>query len=126
VSSKTTEHLKLLLGILLAFLVVDGLAVLFDSWITNIIPFELLKIASGRIYIAFGALKLGMNGRKRRMESSSRNAFLSKFGLIFLTEWAGKTPITAALLATEYNAIMVLAGTVGVLILLSAVAIYLG
>jgi putative Ca2+/H+ antiporter (TMEM165/GDT1 family) len=29
--SKTREHLKLLLGILLAFLVVDGFAVLFGS-----------------------------------------------------------------------------------------------
>jgi putative Ca2+/H+ antiporter (TMEM165/GDT1 family) len=85
-----------------------------------------LKIAAGMIFIAFGALKLGMNGTKRSRESSSRNAFLSGFGLIFLTEWGDKTQIAAALRATKYNAIIVLAGTMGALILLSAIAIYLG
>ena len=126
-SSKTREHLQLLLGILLAFLVVDGFAVLFGSWITNIIPFKLLKIAAGMIFIAFGAMKLGINDTKKsRTEPSSRSAFLSGFGLIFLTEWGDKTQIAAALLATKYNAIMVLAGTMAALILLSAIAIYLG
>jgi putative Ca2+/H+ antiporter (TMEM165/GDT1 family) len=125
-SSKTREHLQLLLGILLAFLVVDGFAVLFGSRITNVILFKLLKIATGMIFIAFGAMKLGVNGTTSRREPSSRNTFLSGFGLIFLTEWGDKTQIAAALLATKYNAIMVLAGTMGALILLSAIAIYLG
>ena len=43
-SSKTEKHMHLLLGVVLAFLIVDGIAVLMGSWITNVVSFGLLKI----------------------------------------------------------------------------------
>ncbi len=54
------------------------------------------------------------------------NTFLSGFVLIFLTEWGDKTQIASAALATQYNAVMVLTGTMVALTLLSILAIYLG
>jgi len=36
-SSKTERHLRLLLGVVSAFFIVDGIAVLVGSWITNIV-----------------------------------------------------------------------------------------
>jgi len=37
-SSKTKKHMHLLLGVILAFLTVDGAASLFGSWIMGLIP----------------------------------------------------------------------------------------
>lgn len=65
-SSKTKEHLNLLLGVMLAFLVVDGIAILAGDWITNIIPASLIKILSGVIFIIFGVLILRSKKRRTR------------------------------------------------------------
>lgn len=125
-SSKTKKHLHLLLGIMLAFLIVDGVAVLTGSWIINIVPLRLLKIFSGIIFIIFGVLILrdkAVNGESRLY---SRNSFLSGFVLIFITEWGDKTQIASGIFATKYNPVMVLIGAMTALTLLSIMAIYLG
>lgn len=125
-SSKTKKHLHLLLGIMLAFLVVDGIAVLLGSWITGIIPLIFLKISSGIVFIIFGILILKDNEWKNEVKLYSKNSFLSGFILIFITEWGDKTQIASGIFATRYNALMVLLGTITALTLLSAMAIYLG
>ncbi len=125
-SSKTKKHLHLLLGVMLAFLIVDGTAVLIGSWIINIVPIRLLKIFSGIIFIIFGVLILrdkAVNGESRLY---SRNSFLSGFVLIFITEWGDKTQIASGIFATKYNPLMVLIGAMTALTLLSVMAIYLG
>ncbi len=125
-SSKTKKHLHLLLGIMLAFLIVDGAAVLVGSWIINIVPIRLLKIFSGIIFIIFGVLIL--RDKKGREESKSyfKNSFLSGFAFIFITEWGDKTQIASGIFDTKYNALMVLIGAMTALALLSVMAIYLG
>ena len=57
-SSKTKKHVQLLLGIILAFLIVDGVAVAFGSWITNVIPYNVLNVVSGAVFILFGFFML--------------------------------------------------------------------
>jgi putative Ca2+/H+ antiporter (TMEM165/GDT1 family) len=46
--------------------------------------------------------------------------------MIFLTEWGDKTQVAAALFATQYNAWLVLLGTMLALSLLSLLAIFFG
>ena len=53
-SSKTTKHLQLLLGVFLAFLAVDGVAVLVGSWVTDIVPINVLRIIAGSVFVIFG------------------------------------------------------------------------
>jgi putative Ca2+/H+ antiporter (TMEM165/GDT1 family) len=125
-SSKTKKHLHLLLGAMLAFLIVDGTAVLIGSWIINIVPIRLLKIFSGIIFIIFGVLILRDKEVKGESRLYSRNSFLSGFVLIFITEWGDKTQIASGIFATKYNALMVLIGAMTALALLSVMAIYLG
>jgi len=131
-SSKTNKHLHLLLGATLAFSVVDGLAVLAGSWIANIVPINFLKVFSGIIFIIFGALMLreAMASTENEVNDQSKSyfksSFLTGFVVILLTEWGDKTQIASGLFATRYNALMVLIGTVAALVLLSAMAIYLG
>jgi len=125
-SSKTKRHLQLLLGVMLAFLIVDGVAVLAGSWIINIVPISLLKKFSGIIFIIFGVLTLRTSEAKNKSKFYSKNSFLSGFVLIFIAEWGDKTQIASVLFATQYNALLVLIGTMTALTLLSITAIYLG
>ena len=123
---KQKKHLHLLLGIMLAFLIVDGTAVLIGSWIINIVPIRFLKILSGIIFIIFGVLILRDKEVTGESRLYSRNSFLSGFVLIFITELGDKTQIASGIFATKYNALMVLIGAMTALALLSIMAIYLG
>ncbi len=125
-SSRTKKHLYLLLGVMLAFLIVDGVAVLIGSWIIDIVPMRILRIVSGIIFIIFGVLILRDKEVDGKSRLYSRNSFLSGFVLIFITEWGDKTQIAAGIFATKYNALMVLIGAMTALTLLSVMAIYLG
>jgi len=126
ISSRTKKHLQLLLGVLVAFLIVDGFAVLIGSWVTGIIPLSLLKVSSAAVFIVFGVLKLRDDGKESENRFYSGSPFLSGFVLIALTEWGDKTQIASGLLATKYSALMVLIGTMTALALLSIMAIWLG
>jgi putative Ca2+/H+ antiporter (TMEM165/GDT1 family) len=126
-SSRTREYAQLLAGIMLAFLLADGFAILVGSWVTNVVPLHLLKLVSGAVFILFGVMILRGDGEEEEVSHlSSRNAFLSGFSMIFLSEWGDKTQIASALFATEYDPIMVFIGVMTALLILSAIAIYLG
>jgi Ca2+/H+ antiporter, TMEM165/GDT1 family len=125
-SSKTKKHVHLLLGVLLAFLIVDGIAVAAGSWVTTIIPLFYLKMVSGSIFIFFGILTLLNKDDGRASPKAYRNPFVSSFVLIFLTEWGDKTQIVAALFATTLNPFFVLIGAMMSLSILSVIAIYFG
>jgi putative Ca2+/H+ antiporter (TMEM165/GDT1 family) len=125
-SSRTKKHLHLLLGVMLAFLIVDGVAVLIGSRIINIVPIRLLKIFSGIIFIIFGALILRDIELKKQSKFYFQNSFLSGFMLVFIMEWGDRTQIASGIFATKYNALMVVIGAMTALTLLSIMAIYLG
>jgi putative Ca2+/H+ antiporter (TMEM165/GDT1 family) len=125
-SSKTRKHMQLFLGAMLAFLMVDGFAVLVGSWITEIIPENHLKIFSGTVFIAFGLLILKGKGVGDDGRLYTKNPLISGFALVFMTEWGDKTQIASALFATRYDTLQVLAGVMTALALLSITAIYLG
>ena len=126
-SSKYNKRMQLLFGAILAFLIVDGIAILLGEWIISIVPIYYIKIASGMIFIIFGILIL-MEKESEEVEKKYyfQNPFMVSFSLIFLTEWGDKTQIAAALFATQYNGVLVLAGVLIALALLSIMAIYLG
>lgn len=125
-SSKTDKHLMLLIGTMLAFLVVDGVAVIAGSWVTSLVPAFYLKAASGVLFITFGMLMFFEKGMYRPEKMKSQNPLAAGFMLIFLSEWGDKTQIASGLLATKYNPALVLAGTMTALFLLSAMAVFAG
>lgn len=125
-SSKTKKHLQLLFGVILAFIIVDGIAIIAGSWVTTLVPINILKIISGSIFIFFGLLMLFKKDKDEEKKTYDKNIFLAGFLLIMLTEWGDKTQIGAALFSINYNPIMVLIGTILALSLLSIIAIYFG
>lgn len=125
-SSKTKEYFKLLIGVILAFLIVDGIAILLGSYITNLVPVNMLKLLSAAVFIAFGILTLRNNKEEEEEDASFQNPFYAGFTMIFLSEWGDKTQIAAALFAVKYNPWQVLIGVMVALSLLSVIAVYLG
>jgi len=124
-SSKNKKHLQLLIGAILAFVIVDGVAIIAGTWITTIIPIKYLKIISAIIFIIIGVLML-ISKNDGENESTQKNPFIAAFLLIMLTEWGDKTQIAAAIFATQFNAIFVFIGTMTALLLLSLIAIFFG
>ena len=126
-SSRTREYFRLLLGVMLAFLLADGFAILVGSWVTSVIPVHLVKLVSGAVFILFGILILkGDQDEEVESNLSAKRAFVSGFTMIFLSEWGDKTQIASALFATEYNPRMVFIGVMIALLILSVMAIFLG
>ena len=127
-SSRTQEYARLVLGVMLAFLLADGLAILVGSYIDAVVPVTTVKVLSGLVFILFGILILKEKGEEEESEQSlsARGAFLSGFSMIFLSEWGDKTQIASALFATEYDTLLVLAGVMIALFILTLMAIFLG
>lgn len=126
-SSRTREYARLLLGVMLAFLLADGFAILVGSYVNEAMPVTAVKAVSGLVFILFGILILrGEDDGEEEMSLSARGAFVSGFSMIFLSEWGDKTQIASALFATEYDPIMVFAGVMIALFILTLAAIFLG
>lgn len=126
-SSRTKEYFQLLAGVMLAFLLADGFAILVGSWVTSVVPVHLVKLISGVVFILFGVLILKRGAAAEDGgDLSPKNAFLSGFSMIFLSEWGDKTQIASALFAAEYDPRAVFVGVMTALALLSIMAVYLG
>ncbi len=125
-SSRTREYARLLLGVMLAFLLADGFAILVGSYVNEAMPFTAVKAVSGLVFILFGILILRGEDGEEEMSLSARGAFVSGFSMIFLSEWGDKTQIASALFATEYDPLMVFAGVMIALFILTLAAIFLG
>lgn len=125
-SSKSKKHVQILLGVILAFLIVDGLAILLGNWITTLIDIQILKIVSGMVFIFFGIYMLLHRDKQENDGKYYKNPFLTSFLLIMLTEWGDKTQIAAALFAIKFNPVLVFAGTLCSLTILSLMAIFFG
>ena len=124
-SSKTKKHLRLLIGAILAFAIVDGVAIIAGSWITTFIPINYLKIISAVVFIIIGLLML-ISKVDEEKETKQKNPLIAAFLIIMLTEWGDKTQIAAAIFATQYDAILVFIGTMTALLILSLIAIFFG
>lgn len=126
VSTKIEKRLQLLLGIMLAFLITDGIAILLGTWVTSIVPILYLKFISGIIFIIIGIFMLVMKEEEIKSKYKSKNPFILGFVIIMISEWGDKTQIAAGLFATQYNGYLVLLGVMISLTVLSLMAIYLG
>ncbi len=124
-ASKTKKYLPLLAGVILAFIIADGLAVLLGDYITNIVPIKYIKILSGLIFIVFGIIAL-INNKEDETKCDLKTPFLSGFGMVLISEMGDKTQIASGLFAAKYNALMVFLGVISALILLSVMAVYFG
>ncbi|MEL4305341.1 TMEM165/GDT1 family protein [Methanococcoides sp. LMO-2] len=126
-STKTKKHASLLAGVMLAFILTDGLAILLGNFIADRVPMDYVRIGAGILFIIFGLMTL-LNREDDESDGSYdlKNPFISGFGLILVSEMGDKTQLASALFATQYNPVMVFIGVVFALFVLSCMAIYVG
>jgi putative Ca2+/H+ antiporter (TMEM165/GDT1 family) len=126
-STKTRKYIHLILGVLLAFIIVDGMAIIFGNLITRFLPVEYISILAGSIFIIFGVLTLyHINGHENEGVLELKSPFLSGFTLILLSELGDKSLVAVGLFATKYNPFYVFAGTITALVILSILTVYFG
>jgi putative Ca2+/H+ antiporter (TMEM165/GDT1 family) len=125
-STKTKQYTSLLFGVMLAFVVTDGLAILFGNFIAGKIPMEYVRLAAGSLFIIFGLLTLFSKSEDEEGTFELKSPFMSGFGLILVSEMGDKTQLASALFATQYDPMLVFIGVIAALLLLSTTAIYLG
>jgi putative Ca2+/H+ antiporter (TMEM165/GDT1 family) len=105
-----------LLGAVLAFAVLNGLAVLFGASVAAWLPEWVTATAVAVLFAAFGikALREADAETVEVVEKSGRSVLLSTFGLIFLAELGDKTQLAVAGLASTQAALPVwVGGTLG-------------
>ena len=125
-SSRTKKYSSIFFGVFLAFLIVDGIAIVLGSLITSVVDVSILKPISGLVFIIFGVYMLLSKKEEKEEKTYEKNIFFAAFLMIFLTEWGDKTQVAAALFATQYNMVFVLLGTMLALSMLSLMAILFG
>lgn len=125
-STKHKQYRLLFLGSLLAFIVVDGLAIVFGSFVASLIPELIVKIVAGISFIIFGLLSFRQDTDEEKTKKHSSNAFINSFLIIFFAEWADKTQLAAGVFATQFDPLFVFLGVVSAMAILSFLAIILG
>ncbi len=124
-SSKQRNKLFIFAAVMLAFIIVDGLAVLLGTFITKIVPLSIISIVAGVVFVAYGCYTLIMND-KEEASKASKATFLSIVGLIILLEMGDKSQIATVLFASEFNPLLVFIGVELALALLTIMAILIG
>ncbi|MBI2545694.1 TMEM165/GDT1 family protein [Candidatus Woesearchaeota archaeon] len=124
--SKSKNHLQLFLGLMLAFVIVDGIAVILGNVLKNIIPVIYVKILAGIIFITLGVFMLLHLKKEERNKTELVNPFLAGFFLVFITEWGDKSQIATGLFAAQFNPFFVFIGIIIALALFSLVSIFIG
>lgn len=123
-SSKTKRHASLLAGVMLAFLITNGLAVMLGGLLTAVIPQDIIRKGAGVLFILFGVLSL--LDRKEDAECELKSPFISGFMMILAAEMGDKTQIASAIFSASYDPLLVLAGAMCALLSVSILGIYFG
>lgn len=125
-TTKTKNYSRLLLGVMLAFFLVDGTAVIIGSTITTVVSPLLVRIVSAAAFISFGFITFFGKDKLMVDQKKTTGAFISGFTLVFLTEWGDKTQIASGIFAARYNPFIAFTGILFSLFLLSLFSLYFG
>ncbi|AEH60674.1 protein of unknown function UPF0016 [Methanosalsum zhilinae DSM 4017] len=126
-STKTKKYLALLLGVMAAFSITTGLAIILGNFISTVVPMEYVSISAGLLFILFGLLMLvSKEDEETNVNPELNNPFLTGFGLILVAEMGDKTQIATAVFATQYDPYLVFIGVILALFIMTMIAIYIG
>ncbi|MGQ9680602.1 MAG: TMEM165/GDT1 family protein [Candidatus Bathyarchaeia archaeon] len=113
-------------GAILAFLAVDGVSALIGGELLRLLPYELVSIVSGGVFIGLGLYSLIRREEDTRI-GEGRNDYLASFSIIFLMELGDKTQIASLVLSAQLNSpLLVLAGIMLAFAILTLIGVLLG
>lgn len=119
-------HAKVFLGIAAAISLMTFISVFLGYSLAYIIPEALLKLISSAAFIAFGLYMLFEKEERMRNFRKGKSPFAASFMLMTASEFGDKTQLAAIALSANANPFGVFLGFVSGILLLSAIAIFLG
>lgn len=119
---------RVMLGVALAAVLNQGLAVAAGTYLSTLIPMDVVSIAAGALFLAFGILTLRGGDKEDEVRQESRLGPVATVAVtFFLAEMGDKTQVATVALAAEYcNPLPVLAGTVSGMVLADGVGVGVG
>lgn len=121
-----------LIGVSIAFIILNLLAVLFGASVAAWVPEWLMALAVGLLFGLFGIQMLRGNGddegddEEEVVEKSGHSVIITTFLLIFMAEFGDKTQIAVAALSGSYDPLSVWIGGTSALIFISAMGVVAG
>ncbi|MCR4432654.1 MAG: TMEM165/GDT1 family protein [Caldiserica bacterium] len=115
-------------GIVLAILILMGLAVILGNYLLALLPELALKIIAGCLFLFFGVYTLWERGKKGEEKVKNKlSPFWATFLTFFLSELGDKTQLMTMALSAEYKSpFLVWLGASLAMILVDGVAVFLG
>ena len=115
-ASRFGRSASVLLGMVLALLANNAIAVFGGTWLRTVVGDEPLGWAIGILFLALAALALfTRDKREEHVLRTGRNAFLVSFISLFLADIADKSQLLTMALAAKYEAVLpvLIGGTLG-------------
>lgn len=126
--SQYKRPVRVLAGVLLAFLLVDGLAVFFGSALSSFLPIDKIRLAASAVFVIIGVSLLLEKQQPSSMKGKSvafGGPLLSAFAITLMAEMGDKTQIAATVLSARYGSpLWVLAGLLAGVALVNGSAIF--
>ena len=123
------HHIPVLLGAIVAFLVLNALAVLFGVAVAAWIPERVMAALVAVIFAAFGIHAMRSANEETPVvvgEKSHHGVFMTTFLLIMVSEFGDKTQIAVAGMASSLPGLPVWVGASLALVIISAIGVWLG
>jgi putative Ca2+/H+ antiporter (TMEM165/GDT1 family) len=124
--------LPVAVGAILAFLVLNTLAVVFGAAIANWIPDAVISVAVSVLFLLFGFHALKSKGDDEELDESDlqvksqQHIIFSTFALITIAEFGDKTQLAVVALSSHSSAIAVWVGSTLALVCTSIMAVWAG
>lgn len=118
---------QVLSGVTLGVFFNHGIAMVLGSFISTIIPLNVIQMIAGGLFVIFGLLALNVDYEDDVLKKKTINPIITIASAFFIGELGDKTQLTAMTLAAETNfPIIVLLGTTLGMVGTSGIGIFIG
>lgn len=127
VLSSRTSALKVFMGAMSAFFVVDGLSVLIGGSFAKFLPYQTISVIAGLIFILFGVISFREEHDNTTRFKFNQSSLINTFILVSLMELGDKTQLTSILMSATFNSpIMVLCGIMLAFSIITGIGVLFG